>query len=97
MDVFKLIFEKSFNRNCRHSNCRHLISSKTAFGRSIYAIGGNKEAAALSGINIKRNTLIVFGLMGALAGVAGIILTSRLNAATPGAGDMYELDAIASE
>ncbi len=72
------------------------ISSKTAFGRSIYAIGGNKEAAALSGINIKRNTLIVFGLMGALAGVAGIILTSRLNAATPGAGDMYELDAIAA-
>mgnify|MGYP001233685158 CR=1 FL=1 len=72
------------------------ISLKTAFGRSIYAIGGNKEAAALSGINIKRNTFIVFGLMGALAGIAGIILTSRLNAATPGAGDMYELDAIAA-
>src|SRR5699024_6973189 len=72
------------------------ISSKTAFGRSIYAIGGNEEAAALSGINIKRNTFIVFGLMGALAGIAGIILTSRLNAATPGAGDMYELDAIAA-
>ncbi|MCF3942801.1 sugar ABC transporter permease [Oceanobacillus alkalisoli] len=72
------------------------VSSKTAFGRSIYAIGGNKEAAALSGINIKRNTFLVFGLMGALAGIAGIILTSRLNAATTGAGDMYELDAIAA-
>ncbi|MEI3606493.1 sugar ABC transporter permease [Pseudogracilibacillus sp. SE30717A] len=72
------------------------ISSKTAFGRSIYAIGGNKEAAALSGINIKRNTLTVFVLMGALAGIAGVILTSRLNAATTSAGDMYELDAIAA-
>src|SRR5690625_1189956 len=72
------------------------ISSKTAFGRSIYAIGGNPEAARLSGINIKRNTLLVFVLMGALAGVAGVILTSRLNAATTSAGDMYELDAIAA-
>ena len=72
------------------------ISAKTAFGRSIYAIGGNPEAARLSGINIKRNTLLVFVLMGALAGVAGVILTSRLNAATTSAGDMYELDAIAA-
>lgn len=72
------------------------ISSKTSFGRSIYAIGGNPEAAALSGINIRRNVLMVFGLMGALAGIAGIILTSRLNAATTAAGDMYELDAIAA-
>lgn len=72
------------------------ISSKTAFGRSIYAIGGNSEAAALSGINIKKNTLSVFVLMGALAGLAGVILSSRLNAATTSAGDMYELDAIAA-
>nr|WP_106406310.1 sugar ABC transporter permease [Bacillus marinisedimentorum] len=72
------------------------ISVKTAFGRYIYAIGGNVEAAALSGINIKKNTLYVFVMMGALAGVAGIILTSRLNAATVGAGEMYELDAIAA-
>lgn len=72
------------------------ISVKTAFGRSIYAIGGNPEAARLSGINIKRNTLMVFVLMGALAGIAGVILTSRLNAATTSAGDMYELDAIAA-
>ncbi|WP_077309417.1 sugar ABC transporter permease [Terribacillus halophilus] len=72
------------------------ISNKTAFGRYVYAIGGNQEAAALSGINIKWNTLWVFITMGALAGVSGILLTSRLNAATVSAGDMYELDAIAA-
>lgn len=72
------------------------ISTKTSFGRYVYAIGGNPEAAALSGINIKRNTLWVFTSMGALAGVAGVILTSRLNAATVNAGNMYELDAIAA-
>ncbi|UFT98925.1 sugar ABC transporter permease [Radiobacillus kanasensis] len=72
------------------------ISIKTSFGRFVYAIGGNAEAAALSGINIKRNTLSVFVIMGALAGVAGVLLTSRLNAATVNAGDMYELDAIAA-
>lgn len=72
------------------------ISNKTAFGRFVYAIGGNQEAAALSGINIKRNTLWVFIIMGALSGVAGVILTSRLNAATVSAGTSYELDAIAA-
>ncbi|HLR53031.1 MAG TPA: sugar ABC transporter permease [Candidatus Avamphibacillus sp.] len=72
------------------------ISSKTSFGRNIYAIGGNEEAAALSGINIKRKTLSVFVIMGALAGIAGVILTSRLNSATTSAGEMYELDAIAA-
>ncbi|AOM81591.1 sugar ABC transporter permease [Salisediminibacterium beveridgei] len=72
------------------------ISKNTTFGRHIYAIGGNKEAARLSGINIKRNVLYVFVLMGALSAVAGIILTSRLNAGTVGAGNMYELDAIAA-
>ncbi|NHC18203.1 sugar ABC transporter permease [Bacillus sp. MM2020_4] len=72
------------------------ISQKTSFGRYVYAIGGNVEAAALSGINIKRNTLYIFILMGALAGVAGILLTSRLNAATVSAGTNNELDAIAA-
>ncbi|PAF19264.1 sugar ABC transporter permease [Terribacillus saccharophilus] len=72
------------------------ISNKTAFGRYVYAIGGNQEAAALSGINIKWNTLWVFITMGALAGIGGILLTSRLNAATVSAGDMHELDAIAA-
>jgi len=72
------------------------ISSKTSFGRYVYAIGGNPEAAALSGINIKRNTLWVFIIMGALSGIAGLLLTSRLNAATVSAGNSYELDAIAA-
>ncbi|MBA2875982.1 sugar ABC transporter permease [Thermaerobacillus caldiproteolyticus] len=72
------------------------ITLKTPFGRYIYAIGGNIEAAALSGINIKRVILSVFVLMGALSGVAGIILTSRLNAAAVSSGEMYELDAIAA-
>ncbi|WP_239565133.1 sugar ABC transporter permease [Brevibacillus fulvus] len=72
------------------------ISVKTSFGRYVYAIGGNVEAALLSGINIKRNVLYVFVLMGALAGVAGVLLTSRLNAASVSAGSNYELDAIAA-
>lgn len=72
------------------------VSNKTSFGRFIYAIGGNQEAAALSGINIKRNTLWVFIIMGALCGIAGVLLTSRLNAATVSAGTSYELDAIAA-
>ena len=72
------------------------ITTKTAFGRRIYAIGGNPEAAALSGINIKRNTLYVFIIMGSLAGLAGVLLTARLNAATVSAGNSYELDAIAA-
>lgn len=72
------------------------IAVKNPFGRYIYAIGGNIEAAALSGINIKRVVLAIFILMGALSGVAGIILTSRLNAATVSSGEMYELDAIAA-
>lgn len=72
------------------------IAVKTPFGRYIYAIGGNIEAAALSGINIKRVVLAVFVLMGVLSAVAGILLTSRLNAATVSSGEMYELDAIAA-
>ena len=72
------------------------ITNKTGFGRYVYAIGGNQEAAALSGINIRRNTLWVFVIMGALSGVAGVLLTSRLNAATVSAGTSYELDAIAA-
>lgn len=72
------------------------VSKNTTFGRHIYAIGGNPEAAKLSGINIKRNILSVFVIMGALSAVAGMVLTSRLNAGTVSAGQMYELDAIAA-
>lgn len=72
------------------------VATKTSFGRYLYAIGGNPEAAALSGINIKRNTMLVFVIIGALAGIAGILLTGRLNAATVSAGNAYEMDAIAA-
>jgi len=72
------------------------IANNTTFGRQIYAIGGNSEAARLSGINIKRRTMAVFILCNTLAAIAGLVLTARLNAATMSAGNMYELDAIAA-
>jgi D-xylose transport system permease protein len=72
------------------------VTQKTTFGRHIYAMGGNKEAARLSGINIRRKTFTVFILMGLLTTVAGMIFTARLNAATPQAGNLFELDAIAA-
>ncbi len=72
------------------------IAKNTVFGRQVYALGGNPEAARLSGINIKRRLLLVFVLNGTLAAIAGIIYTSRLNAGTTSAGEMMELDAIAA-
>lgn len=72
------------------------LSTKTTFGRHIYAIGGNLEAARLSGINIRRKTMIVFLLSGLLASIASIVLTSRLASATITAGNMAEMDAIAA-
>lgn len=72
------------------------ISQKTAFGRHIYAIGGNEKAAFLSGINIQYTKLIVYGISGMMAAVGGIMVTSRLNSAQPNAGASYELDSIAA-
>ncbi|GAX91686.1 sugar ABC transporter permease [Effusibacillus lacus] len=72
------------------------LANKTTFGRHIYAIGGNNEAARLSGINIKRRTLMVFVLSATMASIAGIMQVARLNAATISSGTMYELDAIAA-
>ena len=72
------------------------ITRKTAFGRYIYAIGGNEKAAYLSGINIKKIKLMVYGLAGMLAGIGGVLVTARLNSAQPNAGMTYELDAIAA-
>ena len=66
------------------------------FGRRIYAIGGNIEAAKYSGINIKKNIIAVYVLNGFMAAIAGLILTARLNAGTPQAGMNLELDAIAA-
>ena len=72
------------------------IARNTVFGRQIYAIGGNPEAARLSGIPIRRRILPVFVLCNTLAAIAGLVLTARVNAATMSAGTMYELDAIAA-
>jgi ribose transport system permease protein len=73
-----------------------VLTNKTVLGRYIYAIGGNESAAKLSGININRVKVIVYAIGGALAGVGGIIVTSRLDTAQPNAGIGYELDAIAA-
>jgi D-xylose transport system permease protein len=73
-----------------------VVARQTPYGRHLYAIGGNREAAFYSGINIERHIVLVFTLMGALAGVAGIVLTARVGAATSDAGHMMELDAIAA-
>ena len=72
------------------------ITNKTALGRYIYAIGGNENAARLSGINIKRIKIIVYTIAGALAAAGGLIVTARLDAAQPNAGTGYELDSIAA-
>lgn len=72
------------------------ISNNTRFGRYAYAIGGNREAARLSGINIRRSIFLIFVLMGLLSGIAGIVLASYVGYGTIAAGQGYELDAIAS-
>jgi D-xylose transport system permease protein len=72
------------------------IASNTKAGRYAYAIGGNKEAARLSGVNVKWNVFKVFMMMGILCGVAGIVLTARVAAGTATGGVNYELSAIAS-
>ena len=74
----------------------HFLLTKTKLGRYTYAIGGNEEAALLSGINVKFYKTVVYGLCGLLSGLAAILLTARLNSAQPIAGIMYELDAIAA-
>ncbi|PTM57973.1 multiple monosaccharide ABC transporter permease [Desmospora activa] len=72
------------------------VMKKTIFGRHIYAVGGNQKAAALSGVKTKRVTFWVFVNMGVLAALSGMIFAARLNAATPKAGNLFELDAIAA-
>ncbi|WP_026713889.1 ABC transporter permease [Flavobacterium daejeonense] len=72
------------------------LTNKTAFGRYIYAIGGNEKAAFLSGININKIKLAVYGIAGMMAAVGGVLVTSRLNSAQPNAGMSYELDSIAA-
>jgi len=74
----------------------HVILRYTALGRAIYAIGGNEEAARLSGIPVRRVVLFTFAFSGLAASLAAMVLTGRLNSAQPSAGVMFELDAIAA-
>lgn len=74
----------------------HFITTQTVLGRHIYAVGGNPEAAELSGIKVKNITYIVFGSMGMLSALSGILFASRLQSATTTAGSLWELDAIAA-
>lgn len=73
-----------------------VVTKRTRFGRHLYAVGGNERAALLTGLRVHRIKLAVYSLAGALAGVAGLIVTARLDSAQPNAGLGYELDSIAA-
>lgn len=74
----------------------YLVLTQTRFGRSVYAVGSNPEAARLSGINVSRVTILTYGIIGFCSGLAGFLLTARLNSAEAVAGTGYELTAIAA-
>lgn len=74
----------------------HVLMDRTTFGRKLYAIGGNPEAARLCGIQVQRIRTIVYAICGGLAGLGGILVSSRLSAGDPKYGDMYELQVIAA-
>jgi ribose transport system permease protein len=73
-----------------------VLTKRTRFGRYVYAVGGNEQAAKLSGLNVNRVKLWVYIISGALAAAGGLITTSRLDSAQPNAGMGYELDSIAA-
>jgi inositol transport system permease protein len=72
----------------------HFMYSRTRFGRYVYAIGGNVNAARVSGINVGRNLIMIYTYAGFLASVAGIVVASRIGSGQPGLGNGYELQAI---
>lgn len=74
----------------------YVLLTRTVYGRSLYAIGGNETACRMSGLKVNRIKFIAYVMCGALAGLAAIVLTSRLASAQPTAGQSYELDAIAA-
>lgn len=74
----------------------HFVLAHTVFGRAAYAIGGNEEAARLSGVHVRYHKTAIYGVAGLMSAAAAVILTARLNSAQPTAGTMYELDAIAA-
>ncbi|NUR19177.1 MAG: ABC transporter permease [Gemmatimonadaceae bacterium] len=73
-----------------------LVLTRTAFGRHVYAVGGNPVASWLAGIDVRRVTFAIYALNGVLTGLAGLTLASRLGAGVPNAGNQYELDVIAA-
>ena len=73
-----------------------IVLSRTPLGRHVYAVGGNVQAAWLSGVRVTRVQMAVYATSGLAAGVAGVLVASRLNAGYPRAGEYYELDAIAA-
>ena len=72
------------------------VCSKTPFGRSLYAIGGNEDAARMMGIKVDRNKALSYVLTGGLSGLAGVILCSRLGAGQPVGGNGWEMDAVSA-
>jgi inositol transport system permease protein len=74
----------------------HLMLNNTRFGRHVYAIGGNEIAARVSGVNIGRTKILIYTFSGLMAGLGGVVLTARVQSATPALGIGYELDAIAA-
>jgi inositol transport system permease protein len=74
----------------------HLMLNNTRFGRHVYAIGGNETAARVSGVKIGRTKILIYAFSGLMAGLGGVVLTARVQSATPSLGTGYELDAIAA-
>ena len=74
----------------------NFLTQSTTFGRYLYAIGSNPDAARLSGIDLRRHILAAFALLGALVGIASLLHTGRVGSASPDAGTLMELDAIAA-
>jgi D-xylose transport system permease protein len=72
------------------------VTTQTVFGRRIYSVGSNMEATRLSGVNVQSVKLWVFGIMGVMCALAGLVNTARLAAGSPSSGSMGELDAIAA-
>ena len=95
MDLFLIPFHTLSCTLFSDIICAFIIT-RTVFGRRVYAIGGNETAARVSGINVDRIKIAVYTLSGFLAGIAGLLLASRLVSGNPTAGQAYELDAIAA-
>lgn len=74
----------------------YVVLHKTAFGKSVYAIGGNEKAAYISGVKLNKVKIIIYTISGIMASISGLIITSRLSSAQPTAGASYEMDAIAA-